>query len=135
MVAPNCSDSCGVVHHIYKQYHANNRAGDHDNNIVTRFFLLSIGRRSVRTGNDVRTQIRPECISNGRGTFRRRVGQQGFCMRHVAGRRRHGVRATGVRFSHGVTQLLAPVSHQVRPIRGRVYHAQRRPVFGLLQVS
>jgi len=56
-------------------------------------------------------------------------------VRHVAGWRRHGVRATGVRFSHGFAQLPAPVPHQVRPIRGRVYHAQRRPVFGLLQVS
>lgn len=56
-------------------------------------------------------------------------------MRHVAGRRRHGVRATGVRFSHSVAQLPAPVSHQVRPIRGRVHHSQRRSVFGLLQVS
>jgi len=89
------------------------------------FNLLSIDRRSVRTGNYVRTQIRPERVSNGRGPFRRRVGQQGFRVRHVAGRRRHGIRATGVRFSHGVAQLSAPVSHQVRPIRGRIYHAQR----------
>lgn len=116
------------------QCHNANNCGDHDDDVVTRF-VLSTDRRSVRTGNDVRTQIWPERISNGRGTFRRRVGQQGLHMRHVAGRCCHGVRATGVRFSHGVAQLPAPVSHKVRPIHGRVHHAQRRPVFGLLQVS
>jgi len=56
-------------------------------------------------------------------------------MHNVPGRHRHGIRATGVWFSHSVAQLPAPVSHQVCPIRRRIYHAQRRPVFGLLQVS
>lgn len=86
---------------------------------------MSVHRRSIRTGNDVRTQVRAERVPNDRRAFRRRIRRQRFHVRDVAGRHRLGVRATGFWIPHFAANLHAPVSHEIRPIRRRVHHAQR----------